>query len=200
MLNKKGVSGVMARQASLEHQEMSYPDADNALRGLGFTLGGNWDYTSGCFDCALNEEQTSWLRLPFRVVSGTLDAEQKARDTFIRFGTPYVTALLTTAVVALLAGLVPIGALEEMVNIGTLFAFVVVSVGVVVLRRTRPDLPRAFRVPWVPVLPLLAALACLWLMLNLTGLTWIRFGIWMLIGVVVYLGYGRRHSLLGRSA
>jgi YugN-like family. len=89
MLNKKGVSGVIALQSSLEHQEMSYPDADNALRGLGFTLGGNWDYTSGCFDCALNEEQTSWLRLPFRVVSGTLDAEQKARDTFIRFGTPY---------------------------------------------------------------------------------------------------------------
>jgi len=98
--------------------------------------------------------------------------------------------------VALLAGLVPIGTLEEMVNIGTLFAFVVVSVGVVVLRRTRPDLPRAFRVPWSPVLPLLAALACLWLMLNLTVLTWLRFAVWMVLGVAVYLLYGMRRSRL----
>jgi APA family basic amino acid/polyamine antiporter len=69
---------------------------------------------------------------------------------------------------------------------------------VIVLRRTRPDLPRGFRAPFVPVLPIVSILACLWLMLNLTGLTWIRFGIWMVIGVVVYLLYGRRHSLLGR--
>ena len=68
----------------------------------------------------------------------------------------------------------------------------------IVSRRTRPDLKRGFRTPWVPVLPILAILTCLWLMLNLTGLTWIRFGIWMVIGVVVYLLYGRRHSLLGR--
>lgn len=81
---------MIALQSSLEHQEMSYSEAENALRGLGFTLGGNWDYTGGCFDCALNETKTTWLRLPFRVVSGTLDAEQEAQDTFIRFGTPYV--------------------------------------------------------------------------------------------------------------
>ncbi|MEY9211028.1 amino acid permease [Thermobifida halotolerans] len=116
--------------------------------------------------------------------------------THPRFGTPYVTTLLTTAAVVLLAGFVPIGALEEMVNIGTLFAFVVVSVGVVVLRRTRPDLPRAFRVPWSPVVPALAALACLWLMLNLTVVTWLRFAAWMLLGVAVYLLYGMRRSRL----
>ena len=92
----------------------------------------------------------------------------------------------------------PIGKLEEMVNIGTLFAFVLVSAGVIVLRRTRPDLQRGFRVPWVPLLPIAAILACLWLMLNLTGLTWIRFVIWMAIGVVVYFLYGRRHSVLGQ--
>lgn len=116
--------------------------------------------------------------------------------THPRFGTPYVTALLTTAAVALLAGFVPISALEEMVNIGTLFAFVVVSVGVIVLRYLRPDLPRAFRVPWSPVLPLLSALSCLWLMLNLTALTWIRFAVWLTVGVAIYFLYGIRHSKL----
>ena len=92
----------------------------------------------------------------------------------------------------------PIGALEEMVNIGTLFAFVLVSVGVVILRRTRPDLHRGFRTPMVPLVPVLSVLACLWLMLNLTVETWLRFVIWMLIGFAVYALYGRKHSLLGR--
>ena len=105
-----------------------------------------------------------------------------------------------TLVVAVTATVFPIDKLEEMVNIGTLFAFVLVSAGVIVLRRTRPDLQRGFRVPWVPVLPILAIIACLWLMLNLTGLTWIRFGIWMAIGVVVYFLYGRRHSILANRA
>jgi len=109
--------------------------------------------------------------------------------------------VIVGVLVAIAASVFPMGRLEEMVNIGTLFAFVLVSAGVIVLRRTRPDLPRGFRVPWVPVLPIAAILACLWLMLNLTGLTWIRFLLWMAIGVVVYAAYGRRHSVLGsRSA
>jgi APA family basic amino acid/polyamine antiporter len=83
-----------------------------------------------------------------------------------------------------------------MVNIGTLFAFVLVSVGVIILRRTRPDLPRGFRVPLVPVIPILGVLACLWLMLNLSVETWLRFVIWMVIGLVVYFTYGVRHSVL----
>ena len=113
-------------------------------------------------------------------------------------GTPVRITLLVGAVVAVAASVFPIGKLEEMVNIGTLFAFVLVSAGVIVLRRTRPDLPRGFRAPWVPVLPIAAIVACVWLMLNLTGLTWIRFLIWMAIGVVIYFVYGRRHSVLGR--
>lgn len=111
-------------------------------------------------------------------------------------GTPVRTTLIVGLVVALAASVFPIGKLEEMVNIGTLFAFVLVSAGVLVLRRTRPELPRGFRAPWVPVLPIAAILACAWLMLNLTGLTWIRFLIWMAIGVVIYFLYGRRHSIL----
>lgn len=113
-------------------------------------------------------------------------------------GTPVRITILVALLTAVAAAVFPIGKLEEMVNVGTLFAFVLVSAGVLVLRRTRPDLQRGFRVPWVPLLPLASIAACLWLMLNLTGLTWLRFGIWLAIGVVVYLAYGRRHSLLGR--
>ena len=111
-----------------------------------------------------------------------------------RFGTPYVISILTGAVVAVLAALVPLSDLAELVNIGTLFAFILVSIGVVVLRRTRPDLPRAFRTPLVPLVPILAVLACLWLMLNLTGFTWLRFFVWMAIGIVIYFGYSRSRS------
>jgi basic amino acid/polyamine antiporter, APA family len=111
-----------------------------------------------------------------------------------RYGTPYKITLITGVVVAALAGFVPLSTLAELVNIGTLFAFVLVSIGVVVLRRTRPDLERTFRVPGVPVLPALSVLACLYLMLNLPGETWLRFAVWMVLGVILYFGYGRRNS------
>jgi APA family basic amino acid/polyamine antiporter len=114
-----------------------------------------------------------------------------------RFGTPYVFTAITGVGVAAIAGFVPLTTLAELVNIGTLFAFILVSVGVVILRRTRPDLPRAFRVPAAPVVAAMAVLLCLYLMLNLTGGTWMRFLIWMAIGFVVYFAYGRRRSRLG---
>ena len=115
-----------------------------------------------------------------------------------RHGTPVRITLIVGVLVAVAASVFPMDKLEEMVNIGTLFAFVLVSAGVIVLRRTRPDLERGFRVPGVPWLPVAAIVACVWLMLNLTALTWIRFLIWMAIGVVVYFLYGRNHSVLGR--
>lgn len=115
-----------------------------------------------------------------------------------RRGTPVRITLLVGGVVAVLAALFPMGTLEEMVNIGTLFAFVLVCIGVVILRRTRPDLPRGFRVPLVPLVPILAVLACGWLMLNLSVETWIRFVVWMALGVAVYFAYGYRKSVLGR--
>ena len=111
-----------------------------------------------------------------------------------KWGTPYRITIGTGVVVAVLAGLLPISALAELVNIGTLFAFILVSIGVIILRRTRPELHRSFRVPLVPVLPVLSALACFWLMLNLPGETWLRFAIWMVIGLGVYFLYSHRHS------
>lgn len=113
-----------------------------------------------------------------------------------RFGAPYRTILLTGAAVALLTFLLPLKTLADLVNIGTLFAFVLVSIGVIVLRRARPDLERPFRTPLVPVLPIASVLASLWLMLNLTSATWLRFGIWMVVGLVVYFAYSIRHSRL----
>ncbi|MER7501733.1 amino acid permease [Nonomuraea pusilla] len=115
------------------------------------------------------------------------------------FGTPARLTTVIGVVTMALAGFVSFGELAELVNIGTLFAFVVVSLGVIVLRRTRPDLPRAFRTPLVPLLPILSVLACVYLMLNLPVQTWLRFIIWMIIGVVLYFAYGYRHSRAHRE-
>ena len=109
-------------------------------------------------------------------------------------GTPVRITVGVAVLIAVAASVFPVDKLEEMVNVGTLFAFVLVSAGVMVLRKSRPDLKRGFRVPWVPLLPILSIVACVWLMLNLTALTWIRFLIWMALGVVIYYAYGRRHS------
>jgi len=116
-----------------------------------------------------------------------------------RFGTPWLISVVTGAVVAALAGFVPLSELSELTSIGTLFAFVIVSAGIIVLRRTRPDLPRAFRVPGVPWLPALSVLASIWLMLNLPVATWARFIVWMVIGLLIYLLYGARRSRLARA-
>jgi APA family basic amino acid/polyamine antiporter len=113
-----------------------------------------------------------------------------------RYGTPYKITIITGVVVAILAGFIPLSTLAELVNIGTLFAFVLVSIAVIILRRTRPELHRSFRVPLVPVVPILSALASLYLMLNLPTETWIRFAIWMALGFVLYFAYSRSHSRL----
>ncbi|MGI8700560.1 MAG: amino acid permease [Nocardioidaceae bacterium] len=113
-----------------------------------------------------------------------------------RFGTPIRTSIITGVAVALISTFVPLTELAELVNIGTLFAFVLVAIGVLVLRRTRPDLERAFRCPGVPAVPVLAVLAAVYLMLNLPAATWLRFLIWMAIGFVVYFLYSASHSRL----
>ncbi|MGL3199953.1 MULTISPECIES: amino acid permease [Curtobacterium] len=115
-----------------------------------------------------------------------------------RTQTPVRVQVVAGVVVAVLAGFFPVEKLEGMINIGTLSAFVLVSIGIVVLRRSRPDAPRAFRVPWSPVLPILSAVLCFWLMLNLEVETWLRFVIWLAIGFAIYFGYSRRHSRVGQ--
>jgi APA family basic amino acid/polyamine antiporter len=113
-----------------------------------------------------------------------------------RFKTPHVSTIVTGVVVALAAGLTPIATLGTLVSIGTLMAFVIVSIGVIVLRRTRPDLPRPFRMPMVPLLPAVSALVAFVLMLGLPRATWERLIIWMAVGIVFYFVYGYRRSRL----
>ncbi len=115
-----------------------------------------------------------------------------------KYKTPHITTIITGVFVAVSAAFAPIGWVLELTNIGTLFAFVLVALGIVVLRRREPDRPRPFRTPWVPVLPLVSAAFCVYLMVNLPLLTWLRFGLWMAIGAVIYFLYGVRHSRVRR--
>lgn len=114
-----------------------------------------------------------------------------------RTGTPLVGTLVTGVLVAITAALIPLGELANATSIGTLFAFCLVNIAVIYLRVKRPDLPRSFKVPFGPVIPILGSLACAFLMVNLGGTTWIVFGLWMVVGFVVYLTYSRRHSRVG---
>lgn len=116
-----------------------------------------------------------------------------------RYGTPYRPTLILGVVTALAAGALPIGELAELVNIGTLCAFIVICASIIVLRRTRPDIKRAFRTPFVPLIPIIGILFSAWLVSKLPWITWERFGLWMLLGLVVYFGYGMRHSLLAKK-
>ncbi len=117
-----------------------------------------------------------------------------------KYRTPHVTTILTGVAVALFSTFMNINEVVELTNIGTLFAFVLVSVGVIILRRTNPGHPRPFRTPLVPLVPGLAAAMCLYLMFNLPLKTWILFGVWLVAGLVVYFGYSMRHSRLRNGA
>ncbi|MFE3195093.1 amino acid permease [Nocardia sp. NPDC059240] len=112
---------------------------------------------------------------------------------------PTVNTLIVGGVVAVLSALVPLGELVNATNIGTLVSFGLVNIGVLVLRRTKPDLPRSFRT-LVPLVPVIGVAMCVWLLIHLPGVTWLAFTLWSAVGLVVYFGYGRRRSLLDRSA
>jgi APA family basic amino acid/polyamine antiporter len=118
-----------------------------------------------------------------------------------RFGTPHITTIITCTIVAVVAGFTQISVVAEMTSIGTLFAFVVVCAAVVLLRIRRPDAPRQFKVPGGPFLvPGLGALSCFYLMLALPVITWVRFLVWLDLGMVIYWFYGRRSSPLVNKA
>jgi APA family basic amino acid/polyamine antiporter len=116
-----------------------------------------------------------------------------------RFRTPYKSTILTGVFVATLAAFVPLRILAELVNIGTLLAFVIVCAAVLIMRRTHPHVPRPFRAPWVPLVPILGIATCLLLMFSLPAENWLRLGIWLLIGFAIYFLYGRHHSVLGKQ-
>ncbi len=117
-----------------------------------------------------------------------------------RFRTPHISTALTATVIALVSGLTPITVLSQLVSIGTLLAFVLVCFGVIILRRTDPDLPRPFRTPGVPAVPIAGAVICLAQMIGLPLATWERLVIWLAIGLVVYGLYGRSHAVVSRPA
>jgi APA family basic amino acid/polyamine antiporter len=113
-----------------------------------------------------------------------------------RTGTPIANTLIIGIAVTIVAALVPLGELADATSIGTLVAFALVNVSVIVLRRSQPDLERSYRVPLFPVVPVLGTLSCVLLAVFLGATTWIAFGIWMVAGALLYLAYGRRHSTL----
>jgi APA family basic amino acid/polyamine antiporter len=115
-----------------------------------------------------------------------------------RYGTPALLTMVLGGLIAVLAAFVPLGAIVELVNIGTLFAFVLVNIGVIVLRRTRPDMPRPYKVPLSPVFPVLGIAFAVYLMADLPLATWIRFVVWLVVGMFIYLLYGYRNSRLRR--
>jgi len=116
-----------------------------------------------------------------------------------KFGTPYITTIITCVIVALVAGLTQIQVVGEMTSIGTLFAFVVVCAAVLIMRKRYPDHPRPFRCPMVPLVPILGVLTCLLLMFSLPVANWWRLFVWLGLGLGIYFFYGQHHSVLTRA-
>ena len=117
-----------------------------------------------------------------------------------RYGTPYRPTLALGVFTAIVAGFFPLGEVAKLVNIGVLSAFIIICTSVWVLRVRKPTLPRAFRTPWVPVIPIIGILFSVWLLSELAFVTWCVFLVWIALGLIVYLAYGRNHSKLAGKA
>lgn len=116
-----------------------------------------------------------------------------------KFGTPYKSNLLFAVFVSLFAAFVPVRIVGEMVSIGTLFAFILVCIGIMFMRKSDPTTPRPFRAPWVPFTPIAGIVVCLSMMLSLPGDTWLRLAIWMILGIIIYFFYGKKHSIVRKN-
>ncbi|RMD01216.1 amino acid permease [Aquitalea palustris] len=117
-----------------------------------------------------------------------------------KYGTPYKATWLIGSIIALIAGFIPLHTLAELVNIGTLAAFSLIAIAIIKLRKTEPNLPRKFHCPGVPYVPALAVIFCVFLMTQLSALTWLCFVVWLVIGLVVYFGYSRKNSHLHKQS
>jgi APA family basic amino acid/polyamine antiporter len=116
-----------------------------------------------------------------------------------KFKTPYISTIITGTIAMIIAGLLPISILGELVSIGTLLAFIIVCISVLVLRKSKPEIHRPFKTPWVPLVPILGASICFIQMVALPLDTWFRLLIWMIIGFAIYFFYGRFHSKVGKE-
>ncbi len=116
-----------------------------------------------------------------------------------RFKTPHTATILTGLFVAVASAFTNLEEMADLCNIGTLSAFLIVCLGIIVLRRREPNRPRPFKTPWVPLVPILGIISCLWLMLGLPVSAWIRFGVWLVVGLSIYAAYGYSHSRLSRD-
>jgi APA family basic amino acid/polyamine antiporter len=121
---------------------------------------------------------------------------QKFAEVHPKYRTPYFATVLTGVVVGVTAMFTTIDEMVDLTNIGTLFAFILVCIGIIILRHREPDRPRSFKVPFVPWIPLLGIAACLYLMMGLPWITWVRFAGWLIVGMMVYRSYGFKHSKL----
>jgi len=191
------VSAVLTGMAPFKQLAGEAPIAD-AFKGLGKDWVAAIVYV-GALAATLKTVMLLMLgqsRVAFAMCRDGLLPERFGR-THERFGTPHKITLITMVVVAALAGFVPLSTLAELVNIGTLFAFMLVSAGVLYLRSAEPGRHRPFRTPLVPAVPLLAIAGCIYLAVTLPTDTWLRFVVWMLLGFVVYFGYARGASRVG---
>ena len=128
------------------------------------------------------------------LLDGPTDTSAQLRECTRGSKTPHVTTILTGVVVGVCAMFTSIDEMVDLTNIGTLFAFVLVCTGILVLRKRDPNRPRAFRTPWVPAVPVLGIISCSYLMMGLPWITWARFGLWLLLGLVIYFSYGYKRS------
>ena len=193
------VAGVVTGMAPFKQLNSEAPIAD-AFKGLGKDWIAAIVYV-GALAATLKTVMLLMLgqsRVAFAMSRDRLLPERFGR-THERYGTPHKITLITMVVVAALAGFVPLSTLAELVNIGTLFAFMLVALGVLYLRYAEPERERPFRTPLSPILPLLAIAGCLYLAVTLPADTWLRFVAWMVLGLVVYVLYARRSSAVSAA-